>query len=63
MGGLKLHQRRAARCSFIALREAAVVDFWRVAAAGKTFLQEKSKRLTLAIFQAWEADLQRPPLK
>ena len=43
---LWLHQLRAAHCSFIALREAAVLDCWRVAAAGKTFLQDKC-RLTI----------------
>ena len=43
---VRLHQLRAARCSFIALREAAVLDRWRVAAAGKTFLQDK-RRLTI----------------
>ena len=39
---IDLHQLRAACCSFIALREAAMppVDCWRVAAAGKTFLQD-----------------------
>jgi hypothetical protein len=62
-GGQRLHQLRAARWSFIALREAAVLDFWRLAAAGKTFLHNKKTWVDNRSRQWKAADLQRPPFK